>query len=642
MKKITALAVAAFMLAVAVPAGAQTVDVAALQAQIAQLQAMIAQLQGGATTSTTGSSYQFNSNLTIGSTGADVTALQQILVKGGYLTMPAGVAYGNFGPLTKAAVAKWQAAVGITPAAGYVGTISRAKLNAMAGTSTSTTTTTTTTTSGITTTGVEGTLSVTSSAAGLASTVYEGDQKVAILGAKVEAKDSDISIQRVKLNLGTSTRIYNKLYSKFYVTDGSNVLASVDLNSNTVVKDGSTYYITIAGFNYVVKKGETKSLVIKADVYGTVDSSDVTTLNTGSNSQVSFANDGVRGIDGAGIDQYSPATGFGRTVTVSAELAQNATLSISTNTGTVQSGDVVAKDGSSENELDKLTLLSFDVKAEKDSVKITDLNIGVAKAGSGGATASTTVYLYDGSTELDSASVSAGTAVFNDLDYTVSKDSVKTLTVKADVRNANGTVSQLSATASSTGVTAENSKGDSVTVSGSATGETMYVRNVGPVFTLVSKTISKSATASQSNTSTSTGEAVFTLKIKAVGGDIHFGTTASGTPMVGTSTTFFKVYKNGTALAVGDADFLVASSTAYDTPSSGVTTSGLTNSFNLQENNEITVPVTVRFEGRTAAGSLVGGGSYAVGLEGIKWNGTNTSNFMAGDTDWRTSTISLP
>ena len=100
-------------------------------AQAASIQALVT---GGGTGGS--SSYTFNTNLTVGSKGADVTALQNILVSGGFLHMPAGVAMGYFGNLTKTAVAAWQASAGISPAAGYVGPKSRAALNAMGGGST--------------------------------------------------------------------------------------------------------------------------------------------------------------------------------------------------------------------------------------------------------------------------------------------------------------------------------------------------------------------------------------------------------------------------------------------------------------------------------------------------------------------------
>ena len=71
--------------------------------------------------------YNFSQNLTIGSSGDDVVALQQILVNGGYLTMPAGIALGTFGNLTKQAVIKYQSANNINQT-GTVGPITRASL----------------------------------------------------------------------------------------------------------------------------------------------------------------------------------------------------------------------------------------------------------------------------------------------------------------------------------------------------------------------------------------------------------------------------------------------------------------------------------------------------------------------------------
>jgi parallel beta-helix repeat protein len=82
------------------------------------------------------SGYNFTKDLTIGSIGADVTALQQVLVNGGYLVMPVGVAYGKFGNLTRDALIKYQKAKGITPAAGYFGAKTRSVLNASAVSST--------------------------------------------------------------------------------------------------------------------------------------------------------------------------------------------------------------------------------------------------------------------------------------------------------------------------------------------------------------------------------------------------------------------------------------------------------------------------------------------------------------------------
>lgn len=635
----------------AIPAGAQTT--AELTAQINSLLAMIAQLQAqiaGQGGSTTGASMMFTSDLTIGSTGSEVTALQQWLVQKGYLTMPAGVAYGYFGTLTQSALAKYQAEAGISPAAGYFGPITRAKVNAAAGTTTGGTTTGGTTTggsTGITTPGVEGTLAVTQNNSGVASTVYVGDSMVAVLGFNAEAKNSDIAIQRVKIDLGTDTSVYNDIYRKIYVTDGSNVLASSDLNSSTVVKDGGRYYITIAGFNMVVPKGSKKQMVIKADLYGSIDSTEYDTETY----TIRLASQGVRGVDGAGIDQYAGDTSITRTPTISAELADTATLKISLNNSSPKAMDVIAADGSNDDEMDKVSMLMFDLKAEKDDVTVTDLVIDLTYSGSGAATA-TTVYLFDGSTELDSASVvNAGagaiTATFSDLDYVVPKDTTKTLTAKVDIRDANGTVRTITLDIDTADVTAENSKGDSITESGSAAGYAMSVRNAGVEITLVSKSITTSGVAQTGSNplSTSTLTATFNVKVKALGNDIVLGSVAStsGKRLFDNTgaTNSFQLFLNG-----APSTYSLSTSTSYTIPSTCTSISGM-NSCTLAEGNEVTVPVTFQIPGRYGSQVGVDSGLYSVELQSVNWSSDNgatitSSTFMNGEADWKTADVSFP
>ncbi|PIR88908.1 MAG: hypothetical protein COU07_03355 [Candidatus Harrisonbacteria bacterium CG10_big_fil_rev_8_21_14_0_10_40_38] len=116
-------------------ASAQTTDeiIQQLLAQIAQLQAQILALTGGSSSPV---SCNFTRSLTIGSTGSDVQCLQRYLNGAGYQVAASGAGSpGNesqyFGSLTKAAVAKWQAANGVAPAVGYFGPISQAKYNSL-------------------------------------------------------------------------------------------------------------------------------------------------------------------------------------------------------------------------------------------------------------------------------------------------------------------------------------------------------------------------------------------------------------------------------------------------------------------------------------------------------------------------------
>lgn len=71
--------------------------------------------------------FAFTRNITLGSHGADVSALQQILIDSGFLRISTPTDY--FGPLTKAALSAWQASVGITPPSGFFGPISRNKIS---------------------------------------------------------------------------------------------------------------------------------------------------------------------------------------------------------------------------------------------------------------------------------------------------------------------------------------------------------------------------------------------------------------------------------------------------------------------------------------------------------------------------------
>jgi len=634
---------------------AGAVTIAELQAQINALMAQLATLQG--TTVSTGTA--ITSNLTIGSTGAEVSALQSALVAQGHLVMPAGVAMGYFGSLTKAAVAKWQAANGVAPAVGYFGPLSRAKFNAsvsVGGTVPGTTVGSGTTVGGgITTPGVEGSITVSvnpSPAAGIK--LYEGESMKQVMGIKLEAKTSDIKIERLKIDLDSVTNTgdnltYTKIAQKIYVMDGSTVLASSDLNADTVVKDGANYFITLSGLSYVVPKDATRVLYIALDARSSWDSTyDNDTWSLG------LQVDGARGIDGAGVNQYGPSTAFTREFTSAADLVDSASLVISLASNSPETNQVICDKNTDSDECDELTLLVANFKAEKDDVTITDLVASITRSDESTDTATaTTAYLYDGSTLIGSAAVAGTTvtamsATFSDIDYVVPKDTTKVLTVKLDIRDSGLTKQTFTvAISGAANVTAENSAGTAVVESGSATSKVLTIRKVGPQITLVSKSITTSGVP-QSDTSnslsTSTMTATFNIKVKAVGGDITLGTVASGTPTFASSTTSFKVYRNGSYDGTITAG---ATSTSYSIDSTCAVGS-LTNSCVLSEGTEVTVPVTFSIIGRTVLGvSLTRGSVYSVQFEGIQWfndttGAVQTTTFMSGLSDWRTADVSFP
>jgi hypothetical protein len=72
------------------------------------------------------SNYAFGRDLKLGHKGVDVTELQKILSNEGFFKYPSFT--GNFGVITKTALAAWQKAHGINPNSGYFGPLSRAFL----------------------------------------------------------------------------------------------------------------------------------------------------------------------------------------------------------------------------------------------------------------------------------------------------------------------------------------------------------------------------------------------------------------------------------------------------------------------------------------------------------------------------------
>ncbi|PIP55578.1 MAG: hypothetical protein COX06_02540, partial [Candidatus Zambryskibacteria bacterium CG22_combo_CG10-13_8_21_14_all_42_17] len=180
-------------------AGAETI--AELQVQINALMAQLASLQGGTVANPTACT--FTRSLTLGASGADVTCLQNYLTGTGHFTFSGG-STGYFGSITRSAVASWQAANGVAPAVGYFGPISQARYTVVAGSTTVTIPpgTTTSTVSGctagaafssttgqscvvsggITTPGVEGTITVEVNSTPTGVKLREGDSMKAVAG----------------------------------------------------------------------------------------------------------------------------------------------------------------------------------------------------------------------------------------------------------------------------------------------------------------------------------------------------------------------------------------------------------------------------------------------------------------------------
>jgi hypothetical protein len=585
--------------------------------------------------------YTFTNYLKVGSTGADVTALQTWLVANGFLTMPAGVSTGYFGQLTKAAVVKYQASVGL-PATGFVGPLTIAKLNG--GTTTTTTSASCpagytcvangSTSGSVTTVGTEGTILVTEDSSGLKSSLYEGDVLASVLGFKVEAKTSDALVQRVKVQIGTSANAYTKVFRKVSITDASgNVLASKDLNSSSVDRDSSTQYsVTLTGLNALVKKDAKVTFYVKFDLYGSI-SSDYRGAQS-----VKLLADGVRAQDGAGIDQYGPSSAITKAPTISRSLADSATLTLSTDPSVRKATTVVADQGSDTNEKDMETVASFRALAEKDGVLVRDLK--VTASSTAGVATQPTAYLFDGSTQIASASASTtGTVTeysFTSIDQTIAKDVTKTYTVKVDVRGATTTVDNFIVNGVAVSSAESASTGTTVTVSSLSTvGEYITFVSKGVISTLASSSININKTTDQNGATTEVHlTSTFNLNLKATGADAVFGAPA-------TSTINFKVFKNGTDVTTTVAPYL----TVYypSTQPTGTVSYNSGTGFTVPRNAEVNIPVGFKVDvtGSSTVSSVFPAGDYSVRLNTINYTsgGSSIANDFSTNSAWVTTTV---
>ncbi len=247
-------------------AGAATA--ADIQAQINSLMATIQSLQAQlsaatGSTATTGTCYTFNTNLTVGSKGTDVMNLQKVLNQSAATQVAAtgagspGMETSTFGPMTKAAVMKFQTANGISPVAGYVGAITRAKLNAMCGTTNTTTTTTTdyryaTTTANMPT---GGNLTVMAGVQPMNSLAPQSANRVPFTTVTLTAGASDVTVNSITVQ--RSGLAQDAVFAGIVLVDptGMQVGIAKTLNSNHqavignpfVIKAGTSETFTVAG-----------------------------------------------------------------------------------------------------------------------------------------------------------------------------------------------------------------------------------------------------------------------------------------------------------------------------------------------------------------------------------------------------------
>jgi len=552
----------AMSLVAAVPAAAQTTttttstdyaaQIAALTAQISSLQALLSTTQGGSTTTST----TFTRDLTIGSHGTDVTALQTWLISKGF-TISAG-ATGYFGAQTKAALAAWQAANGVSPAAGYFGAITRAKVASMSSTTTTTTTTTTTGTTG-TLNGGEGSLD-NFKIVGATNTSLNASDSDTVYGFEFKATGSDLMVSRVDYDVynsnGTGATRPWSIFKTATLMHGNTTVASVDAsNMSNWSEDGTgsngnqIYRVRFDNLKDVVTNGSTADYYLQLSTQNAISNS-----NTGGTYTVFLASQGVRATDARGLQQYSTTGTTNATVSISNSTTGSLVLSTGSNnpqTSTVQASTNAQTSG--------VVLTTFTLQAKDADVTLYTIPVTISTTSGSTVTATNLVRsfkLYQGSTLIDTESVGAGASnnfTFKNLNVKIPAGSTQTFSVQADINSVDGTTVpegsaiKLSVNTGSGSFDAVNASGDQVSVTGSVTGNVITFKTIGVTFDTTPTT---SATVAAIGTSgTQQGNFTFTFNVTAFGQDIYFakdntaftatlmnGSTASTTANTASST----------------------------------------------------------------------------------------------------------
>lgn len=251
------------------------------------------------------SGYSFAKDLTVGSKGADVTALQNML----------GVspATGYFGSLTKAALIKFQLSKGITPAAGYFGPKTRSVANASGSVSSNPSNPT-----GPVATGTDLSVSLAASSP-LASALIAG-QSAADLAeftfsnrSAAPAVVTNVSLQRMGVSADTSlTNVY--LYN-----------GAVRLTDSASVSSGKITF-NAAGGIFTVPAGSSMTVSVRADIDSAANGQLVAVALTGVTASLP-------------VSALYPVSGSSMSVFSSSDIAR-ATSTLSA--GTVSGGNITA------------------------------------------------------------------------------------------------------------------------------------------------------------------------------------------------------------------------------------------------------------------------------------------------------------
>jgi hypothetical protein len=556
----------------------------------------------------------YTRDLTIGSTGADVISLQTTLVSKGFLVIPATVQKGYFGALTKTALSNYQKSVGISPAVGYFGPVTRAHFNAM-----------TDTPAGDDgdddngdLQGGEGDIKDFDVLGNPSSTDLDEGQTDEVLGFEFEAEDSDIRVERLDILASATAGIagdasdepWDYIESARLMLDGDEVAEVTDLDDEDMwdEEDDDVYSFRFEDIDVVVEEDETAKFYVEFTAADSLDSDD-----EGTEFDISIADDGLRAVDAEGIDLYEGDEDD--EVSVTFEGAEAGDLELSIDSEDNEDRTVFVDE---DSETEGVEIMRFTIEANASTNMIDELQVKLATSTATNTTIAsviTSLRLEVDGDEISTESIPSGTGTstvtFEDLedDFEVADGDEVEVVILADFDEQEGNYGEgfeFYAAVLGAGIEAEDAEGDDVTVSDDVYGGEIEVRVDGIAVELVSASIVQVLAADPATTSADVYSYTIKFEVTAEGDDVFIDKSvqATSTPTIaGGGVAWSTTSQSTTASTQTNAQTLSASgSTSGDNSSVFKISNGSTRTFTLKVTLEATAD-----------------GSTAVELTGINW-----------------------
>jgi len=324
------------------------------------------------------------------------------------------------------------------------------------------------------------------------------------------ARISDVAVQTVDLQVsstGSTAENPSTLINTIKVWDGSNVIATIPVNSATFTRDqNQVYYLRISGLNFMVPKDATKVLTFSFST-NSIDTTRAVVID-------GYQSSSIRAVSGNGVSSFYSADALTRTHSFLKPGVSTLTLSASATTLRSMNYRVNGQDS-----LQNVTLGQFNLKSTSGDSTLLTVHASTSYAGS---VAPTTLYLYKGSTLLKSVSY-ASSVTFNNLDTVAGAvvpgtDTPVTFTISADFPSNTSNGTYASTTIDTVSYLTPN--GNSSSTATTVTNANQYVYTKAAVIKLASAPTITVTNQTVANVGTTTMVATFPLTIQALGGNV--------------------------------------------------------------------------------------------------------------------------